>query len=100
MTDDSFTYNSVDLYKLARLKIIHYDVFMAPLRARKVLVPMRSGMYDYGAKYHDERQLRMECSIDGEITDAQFDELKYVLSRKGPRLILWDKQDRYYVGQC
>jgi predicted phage tail component-like protein len=100
MTSNSFTYNGVDVFEIARLRIIHYDVFSAPLRARKVLVPGRSGMYDYGAEYHDERQLRMECLIDGAIEDAQFDELKYVLSRKGRRIILWDKPDRYYVGQC
>lgn len=99
MTGDSFTYNGIDVYDLAKLRIINYDVFMAELRERKVSVPGRSGAFDYGANYHEERQMRMECTIDGEITDFQFDELKYTLSRKG-RIVLWDKLDRYYVGQC
>ena len=99
ITGDSFLYNGVDMYELARLRIIGRDVFTAPLRPRKIHIPNRSGAYDQGAKYHDERTLTLECNIDGEITDRQFDELKYQLSRKG-RIILWDKPDRYYYGQA
>ncbi len=98
MTDDSFTLNSVDVYDLAKLKVVAYDVLTPPLRPRKAVIPGRSGAYDYGSKYHDERGIRLECVIEGEITTAQFDSLKYTLSRKG-RLILWDKPDRYFWGQ-
>ena len=97
--DDSFTYNGTDVYDIARLRVVSYDVFTAPLRARKVVVPLRSGAYDYGAKHHEERSLRIACTVDGEITPAQFDSLKYLLSRKG-RIILWDKPDRYYYGRA
>lgn len=98
MTYDSFTYNGIDVYELARLKMVSYNTFTAPLRPRKQVIPGRSGAFDFGAKYHDERTLRMSCTIDGEITDSQFDSLKFTLSRKG-RIILWDQLDRYYYGQ-
>lgn len=99
MTYDSFTYNSIDVYELASLKMVSYSTFTAPLRPRKQIVPGRSGAYDFGARSHDERPLRMSCVIDREITDAQFDSLKYTFSRKGS-IILWDQPDRYYYGQC
>lgn len=98
MTDDSFTYNGIDMYQQFMVKVLSSDVFMAELRQRKVVVPGRSGVYDYGAEYHEERPLRMQVEVEGRISDAQFDSLKYTLSRKG-RIVLWDKQDRYFVGQ-
>lgn len=98
MTDDSFTYNGIDMYEQFKVKVLSSDVFMAELRQRKVVVPGRSGAYDYGAEHHEERPLRMQLEVTQQITDAQFDSLKYTLSRKG-RIILWDKPDRYFVGQ-
>lgn len=98
MTDNSFTYNGIDMAAEFKIKVIAYDLFLPPLRARKVMIPQRSGAYDYGATNHDERAMRMECEIVGQITDAQFDSLKYTLSRKG-RIVLWDKPDRYFYGQ-
>lgn len=98
MTDDSFTYNGIDMYEQFKIRIVAYDVLMPPLRSRKVVVPGRSGAYDYGAEYHDERTLRMSVTVDGELDAAQFDTLKYTLSRKG-KIILWDKPDRQFVGQ-
>lgn len=98
MTPDSFTYNGIDMYQQFKIQMLVYDLFMAELRQRKVIVPGRSGAYDYGANRHEERPLRMTIAVEGEITDAQFDSLKYTLSRKG-RIVLWDKPDRYFVGQ-
>lgn len=95
---NTMLYNGVNLYEIAYLRVFSNNVFTAPLRERKVAIPGRSGSYDYGAEYHDERPLRMECLIERPITAGQFDNLKYTLSRKG-RIIIWDQPDRYYIGQ-
>jgi predicted phage tail component-like protein len=99
MVNNTFLYNGKNLYELAFLRVFSYNVFAAELRARKVQVPGRSGAYDFGAEFHEERPLRMECFIERKIQEYQFDELKYALSRKG-RIIMWDQPDRYYIGQA
>ena len=98
MTPDSFTFNAIDMYQTFAVKILAYDLLMPELRRREVVIPGRSGAYDYGAKYHENRPLQMQVEVEREISPMQFDELKYTLSRKG-RIILWDKPDRYFVGQ-
>ena len=98
MTDDSFTYNGIDMYEQFNIRIVKYDLLMPELRPRKVSIPLRSGAYDYGANYHEERPLRLSVAVDGELSVDRFDNLKYILSRKG-RIIMWDLQDRYFYGQ-
>lgn len=98
MTPDSFTYNGIDMYEQFKIKVIIYDLFMAARRQSKLVVPGRSGAYDFKADEHEERPLRMVLEVEGTITDAQFDSLKYTLSRRG-RIVLWDKPDRYFIGQ-
>lgn len=98
MTDDSFTYNGIDMFQQFKIKVLVYDLFTAERRQRKLTIPGRSGAYDFDADEHEERPLRMDIEITGEISDAQLDSLKYTLSRKG-RIVLWDKPDRYYIGR-
>lgn len=102
MTEDSFTYNGVDMYEQFKIRVVKYEVFMAERRQRRVTVPGRSGSYDYDAAAkqratHNDRPLRMELVVDGFITEDRFDDLKYTFSRKG-RIVLWDKPDRYFYG--
>ncbi len=100
MTNDSFTYNGVDMFQQFKVKVIAYDLLIPERRQRRVTVPGRSGSYDFDTnttQTHEDRILRMECMVHGELSDAQFDSLKYTLSRRG-RIILWDKPDRYYIG--
>lgn len=98
MSPDSFTYNGIDMYQQFKIRVLIYDLFMAERRQKKLVVPGRSGAYDFEADEHEERPLRMTMEVEGNITDAQFDSLKYTLSRKG-RIVLWDKPDRYFVGR-
>jgi predicted phage tail component-like protein len=89
------------------VKIIKHSTFTAGLRERKVIVPSRSGAYDYGANYHDERELVFECEILRELAKDipaeldEFDDLKYCLShgtQKG-KIVIWDQPYRYYLGR-
>lgn len=98
MYDDSFTYNGIDMYKHFGIKMVAHNGLLPPLRPRKITIPSRSGKYDYIAKYHDERSLELECDITRYLSNAEFDNLKYILSRKG-KIVLFDMPDRYFLGQ-
>lgn len=98
MMNDSFEYNKVDMLETYGIKMIASNFFSPDLRERKVTVPTRSGSFDYGAEYHDERTLQLECQTWKELTDQEFDNLKWLLSKKG-RIVLWDQPDRFYYGR-
>lgn len=98
MTGDSFSigqYNSVDDWGIY---VIAHDTFLPPKRERKLSIPGRSGLYDYGAKNWEERTLRIECSLMRQITKAEFREIVYILSKKN-RLRLWNEPDKYYMAE-
>lgn len=98
MTGDSFTFgkfNSVDDWGL---RVIAYDSVLPPKRARKLSIPGRSGMYDFGAKSWEERTLRIDCQLERTMTKAEFREVVYALSKKA-RLTLWNEPDKYYIAE-
>lgn len=102
MTDDSFTYNGVDLYEQFGIRVVAYNLLMPERRRRSVVVPGRSGSFNYDdapgqSTHHNDRPLRMTVVIERELAPGAFDDLKYTLSRQG-RIVLWDQPDRYYRG--
>lgn len=99
MTWDSLTYNGVDLYALCKLKMTKTPLFMPQLRERAIVVPRRSGSYKPKSHWHDDIEILLACTIDGDVTEDQMDDLKYVLSRRG-RIVFFDRPDRYLMGQC
>jgi phage-related protein len=80
------------------IKVIAHDVFMPQRRERKQQIPYRNGMYDYGSKYFEERELTLDCLLTRQIRKAEFREIIYELSRKRS-IYLWNEPDKYYVGQ-
>lgn len=98
MTNDSFEFGGVDMAQRFGIYVIAYDVLMPTLRPRKVVVPGRSGAYDFGAKYRDERPLRMECDTRINLTRHEMRELAYLLSKKNV-IRLWDDPDVHYIGR-
>lgn len=98
MTNDSFMFGNTDMYEAYGIRMLHYDVLIPALRPRKVTIPNRSGSYDYGAHYYDERTVRVECDTRSGLTRDQVRELSYVLSKKN-RLRFWNEPDRYYIGR-
>ena len=98
MHTDSFTFGGVDMYEAYGIRVVHYDLLLPKLRPRKVTIPQRSGEYDFGARYHDERVLLLECDSRNSLTRAQLRELAYALSKKN-RIVLWDEPEKYYIGQ-
>lgn len=99
MQRDSMMFGGVDLR--SEFGIIVETVerpFFANLRACKVQVPDKSGMLDYGSKYHDEITLMVKCGTISLLTQAQVRELVYALSEK-QRIVFWDEPDKYYIGR-
>lgn len=98
MTGDSFSfgrYNSLDDWGI---RVIAYDYFLPPKRARKVTIPGRSGSYDFGAQSWDDRTLRIVCVLERPMTKSEFREIVYALSKKG-RLRLWNEPGKYYIAE-
>lgn len=100
--NDSFTFGTLNSLTEWGIKCIAYDVFSPPKRDRKQKRPFRSGAYDYGEKYYDERIVRLECDTGHggipPLDKVGVDEVKYHLSKRD-RLFLWDYPGRYYVGE-
>ena len=74
------------------------DVLKPQLRERKVIVPLRNGAYDYGAKYYDERVIPVTCVTVRAGTRQDAREMAYVLSKKS-QIRFWNEPDKYYVGR-
>lgn len=95
---DSFTFAGVDMLEVYGIRLIAYDVIQPKLRPRKKTIPGRSGAYDFGARWYDERTLRLVCDSMRGLSRQDMRELSALLSRKG-NIILWDEPDKYYVGR-
>lgn len=74
------------------------DLLFPQLRARKITIPGRSGSYDYGAKYYDDRVVELQCLSASDLTRAQIREMAYDLSGK-KRLSIFDEPDKHYMAQ-
>lgn len=96
----SFRFGAHDLYREYGLRLVEVvgDALTPRLRPRKIVVPARSGAYDYGAKYYDERTVTLDCESTKRLTRAGWRELSYVLARKS-RLYIFHEPDKYYVGR-
>lgn len=98
MTGDSFqfgTLNSVDDWGI---RVVAYDYFLPPKRSRKISVPGRSGMYDFGAECWDERTLRIACTLERTLSKSDFREIVYQLSQKR-QLRLWNEPEKFYMAE-
>lgn len=95
---DSFSFGTYNSLKDWGVRVIKHDVLSPPKRSRKVQIPERSGMYDFGSKFWDERTVRIDCVLERKISRAELREIAAVLGRKG-RLVLWDEPDKYYLGE-
>ena len=99
MLRNSFTFGGVDMRETYGICISEaHDVLFPQLRERKVVVPGRSGAYDYGAFAYDERILSLDCDIVRPTTRAQLREIAYVLAQKN-RIVLWNEPEKYYIGR-
>lgn len=98
MPYDSFSFGGYNSLADWGMRVVKYDTLTPKKRSRKVQIPMRSGMYDFGARCWDERTVRIECVLEQKITRAQLREIAGALSRKG-RLVLWDEPDKHYIGE-
>lgn len=98
----SFKFANTDMYEKfgIRLREMPSDVMIPGLRSRKKKIPSRSGEFDYGAKYYDEREVKLSCLIQPGFSyeDSAIREIAYILSKKG-QLRLWNCPDKYYIGR-
>ena len=95
---DSFMFGTHDMYAEYGIMVIKHDFLMPALRSRKVTIPLRSGVHDFGARYYDERMLTMECDTRRELTRGQMRELAFLLSTKN-KIVCGDEPDKYYIGR-
>lgn len=98
MLGDSFTFIDKNSLKDFGIKVVASDSFLPQKRERKINIPGISGMYDYGAKCYEEREITITCVLTKKLTRAETREIAYWLSRKG-KLILWDEPDKYYIAE-
>lgn len=98
MPYDSFSFGQHNSLTDWSIRVIKYDVLTPAKRPRKVLIPQRSGMYDYGAQCWEERTVRIDCTLEREMSRSQLREVAWALSKKDA-LRLWDEPDKRYIGE-
>lgn len=99
--NNSFNFGGKNSLVDWNIKIIAHDFLMPTKRPRKVVIPNRDGSYDYGAKYYDERILRIQCEWEkkpNEIPRHIIREIAFGLSEK-EHITLWNEPDKYYIGE-
>ena len=95
----SFEFGSVDMFTAYGFRIRkRHRLLKPPLRERKLIIPEKSGAYDFGAKYYDEITYLVECDTIKELSEADKREIAYLLSFKN-RIAFWDEPDKYYIGR-
>lgn len=94
----SFTVNGVDMRERFGLIVERFEDVLAPqIRARKVVLPMRDGAYDFGAQYYEERLITVHCAAV-QLDREACRELAHILSAKAT-IARWDEPDKYYLGR-
>lgn len=97
--NSSFKFGGVEMYDQFGIRVIESsDLLLPELRARKVTIPSRSGSYDYGAIYHNERLLKLRCQTISTVGRDEIREISYVLSKKSA-IRVWDEPGKYYIGR-
>lgn len=98
----SFLFGNVDMFEKYGLMLtddgMPQDVLLPGLRSRKVTIPLRSGAYDYGAHYYDERGIQITCVTTRMLTRDDAREIAYTLSKKS-EIRFWTEPDKYYIGR-
>ena len=98
----SFLFGTTDMFETFGIQIsddgMPNDVLKPQLRERKVTIPLRSGSYDYGAHYYDDRPYTLNCVTVKAGTRDDAREMAYILSKKS-QIRLWNEPDKYYIGR-
>ena len=98
----SFLFGGTDMYTTFGIMLtddgMPQDVLLPGLRSRKVTIPLRSGAYDYGAHYYDERGIQITCVTTRMLTRDDAREIAYILSKKA-EIRFWTEPDKYYIGR-
>lgn len=98
MLEGSFQFGTKNSREDWGIVVINHDVLMPQKRSRKVVIPGRSGAYDYGSKLYEERTLIIDCYLERQISKAELREIAYALSEK-KKLILYNEPDKYYAAE-
>ena len=99
MHDHSFEFAGTDMFTSYGMRIRKkHDVLKPSLRERKIVIPSRSGAYDFGAKTYNERTILVECDTIKTLTADDKREIAFLLSEKG-EIRFWDDPERYYIGR-
>lgn len=98
MRGDSFEFRGINFLEKFNMKIIKVDYILPSKRERKIKIPGRHGMYDFGAECFEERIIRLECDLLNPLTRSEMREISAILGQKG-KLYLWDEPDKFYIGE-
>ena len=96
----SFLFGQTDMYDTYGIQLydVIQDVLKPKLRDNSITIPHRDGVVDFGAKYYDQRSLKLKCITTRALTRAEIREISYTLSTKS-QIFLFCEPDKYYVGQ-
>lgn len=94
----SFSFGGINSVTEYGIYCVQSYPFIPPKRERKIVIPGRHGVHDYGANTFDEIGIRLECSCLDDIDRDDFREVSAWLSKKS-RLIFWDEPEKFYIAE-
>ncbi len=98
MMSNTFMFGTKNSFEEWGVKCNAYDLFIPQKRMNLIGIPGRSGRYDYGAHFYEDRVLRLECFCVRPTSKQLLRQMAYDLSGKN-NITLWDEPDKHYVGQ-
>ncbi len=100
LTKSSFKFGTTDMFQRFGIMLTGEpeDVLLPALRPRKVKIPNRHGEYDFGAKYYEERGLKLPCTTVKTRDRISVREISYLLSKKS-EIRVWNEPEKYYIGR-
>lgn len=96
----SFAFGTTDMYDTYGIQLYDMiqDVLKPRLRKNSITIPHRDGVVDFGARYYDQRNLKLRCITTRALMREEIREISYTLSTKS-QLRLFCEPDKYYIGQ-
>lgn len=92
MSQNSFSFGGVNSFDEFKIKATSYDTIEPPKRQRYQQIPFSSIPHNYGAKYFDQRIIKVHCTMFAPATRSEVREIPFWLYGQ-KRLVFWDEPE-------
>lgn len=95
---DSFLFGGVNMLQDWGIRGYIVDGLIPAKKTRRVDLPGRDGVYDFGSTFYKNRALKVRCDTMRGHSRDEIRRLARVLSTKS-RIVFWNEPEKYYLGE-